>query len=78
MEARKRGVEVQVIVPGAYIDSETVRRASRAKWGELLEAGVEIYEYQPTMFHSRNRSCHYVRCIKSDSVRGASQLIPVT
>ncbi len=53
VEARKRGVEVHVIVPGAYIDSEIVRRASRAKWGELLEAGVEIYEYQPTMFHCK-------------------------
>ena len=28
-----------------------VRRASRSLWGPLLEAGVEIYEYQPTMYH---------------------------
>ncbi len=53
VQARERGVEVQVIVPGGYIDSETVRRASRAKWGALLEAGVEIYEYRPTMFHCK-------------------------
>jgi cardiolipin synthase len=30
-----------------------VRRASRALWGELLEAGVEIHEYQPTMYHCK-------------------------
>jgi cardiolipin synthase len=30
-----------------------VRRASRAKWGPLLEAGVNIYEYQPTMHHTK-------------------------
>lgn len=53
VEASERGVVVQVIVPGEHIDAETVRRASRAKWGALLEAGVEIYEYRPTMFHCK-------------------------
>ncbi|CAD6552642.1 Major cardiolipin synthase ClsA [Paraburkholderia kirstenboschensis] len=27
--------------------------SSSACWGDLLEAGVEIYEYQPTMFHCK-------------------------
>jgi cardiolipin synthase A/B len=49
--ARKRGVRVQIIVPGALTDSPLVRRASRSTWGELLRAGVEIYEYQPTFYH---------------------------
>jgi cardiolipin synthase len=53
LEARRRGVKVQLIVPGSLIDSEMVRRASRASWGPLLAAGVEIYEYQPTMFHAK-------------------------
>jgi cardiolipin synthase len=44
---------VRIITPGPHIDSETVRRASRALWGDLLEAGAEIYEYQPTMFHCK-------------------------
>jgi len=35
------------------MDADTVRRASRARWGELLEAGIEIYEYQPTMYHCK-------------------------
>ena len=52
-DAAKRGVVVQVITPGRHIDSEIVRRASRARWGPLLEAGVEIYEYQPTMYHCK-------------------------
>jgi cardiolipin synthase len=51
IEATQRGVKVQIITPGKFIDSEAVRQASRAKWGPLLEAGVEIYEYQPTMYH---------------------------
>ena len=53
LEAVKRGVRIRIIVPGAYIDSETVRHASRAVWGDLLAAGVEIYEYAPTMFHCK-------------------------
>ena len=52
-EAMKRGVHVQIIVPGGKIDTEVVRKASRARWGKLLQAGAEISEYQPTMFHCK-------------------------
>jgi cardiolipin synthase A/B len=51
VEAQRRGVRVEIIVPGRYIDQKMVRRASRALWGPLLEAGIAIYEYQPTMYH---------------------------
>jgi cardiolipin synthase len=53
VEAMQRGVRLRIIVPGPHIDAEIVRRASRARWGELLEAGAEIHEYQPTMFHCK-------------------------
>lgn len=53
VEAAKRGVKVRIITPGKRIDTHTVREASRACWGDLLAAGVEIYEYQPTMFHCK-------------------------
>ncbi|WP_345816008.1 cardiolipin synthase [Paraburkholderia sp. PREW-6R] len=53
VEAAKRGVKVQIITPGKRIDTHTVREASRACWGDLLKAGVEMYEYQPTMFHCK-------------------------
>jgi cardiolipin synthase len=53
VDAAKRGVRVQILVPGKETDSPTVRRASRSTWGELLRAGVEIYEYQPTFFHCK-------------------------
>lgn len=51
--AVERGVRVRVITPGKHTDQKTVRRASRGLWGQLLEAGVEMYEYQPTMFHCK-------------------------
>ena len=53
LAARQRGVRVRVVVPGKFIDSDTVRLASRAQWGDLLQAGVEIHEYQPTMMHNK-------------------------
>ena len=49
--AAKRGVKVRIITPGTHIDTEIVRAASRARWGPLLKAGIEIAEYQPTMYH---------------------------
>lgn len=51
--ALKRGVKVQIIVPGEHSDAAIVRRASRARWGDLLAAGAEIHEYQPTMYHCK-------------------------
>ncbi|HEV7578474.1 MAG TPA: phospholipase D-like domain-containing protein [Caldimonas sp.] len=53
VEALGRGVRLQIITPGEHIDTETVRAASRSRWGELLAAGAEIYEYQPTMYHCK-------------------------
>ena len=52
-QAAKRGVRVQIIVPGKHNDSAMVKAASPSLWGELLRAGVEIYRYQPTMFHCK-------------------------
>ena len=53
VDARKRGVKVQIIVPGAHSDAAIVQSASRARWGDLLTAGAEIYEYQPTMYYCK-------------------------
>lgn len=53
LTAIQRGVKIRITLPGKHIDSEAVRVASKAQWGSLLKAGVEIYEYQPTMMHSK-------------------------
>jgi cardiolipin synthase len=51
--AAERGVVVRVLLPCGHIDSIFVRKASRASWGPLLRAGIQIAEYQPTMFHNK-------------------------
>lgn len=51
--AVQRGVTVEVLLPGPHQDSTLVRRASRHRWGTLLENGVRIFEYRPTMFHRK-------------------------
>ncbi len=52
-EAATRGVSVRILVPGPHIDKRLVRVAGRAVYDELLECGVEIHEYQPTMLHAK-------------------------
>jgi cardiolipin synthase A/B len=52
IEAPGRGVRVVVLLPGA-IDNNIVRQASRSKFGELLKAGIEIYEYQAGLLHAK-------------------------
>lgn len=52
-DTARRGVAVRVVVPGPKTDQRLVRLASRRKYGELLAAGVRIYEYQPAMMHAK-------------------------
>ena len=53
LDALRRGVKIRMILPGPITDTEVLRKASHEKWGELLQAGAEIYEFQPTMFHCK-------------------------
>ncbi len=51
--AEKRGVKIEIIVPGPHTDSEIVQGASRSRWVALLDAGVLIYEFQPSLYHCK-------------------------
>ena len=53
VRAAKRGVSVVVVTPGPLNNHPIARLASRRRYGELLAAGVEIHEYQPTMIHAK-------------------------
>jgi cardiolipin synthase A/B len=52
-EARQRGVRIRMLVEGDKTDAKTVKYASRADYDRLLEMGIEISEYQPTMMHTK-------------------------
>jgi cardiolipin synthase A/B len=52
LTAREHGARVVVLVPGK-IDHNLVRQASRASFGDLLQKGVEIYEYRAALLHSK-------------------------
>jgi cardiolipin synthase A/B len=52
--ARARaGVDVRILLPDEHTDAKMIRRTSHRYYQELLDAGVRIYEYQPTMMHSK-------------------------
>jgi cardiolipin synthase A/B len=52
--ARARaGVDVRVLLPNQLTDAKPIRRASHRYYEELLAGGVRIYEYQPTMMHTK-------------------------
>ncbi|KPF67365.1 cardiolipin synthase [Bosea sp. AAP35] len=53
LEARRRGVQIDILVPGEKTDARIVQKASRHVWGELLEAGIRIHEFDPTMYHAK-------------------------
>ena len=53
MTAARRGIKVTLLVPGPHIDSALVSLASKTYYRDLLEAGVAIHEYQPTMIHTK-------------------------
>lgn len=51
--AVERGLRVRILVPGRKSDHMVTRSTSRAGYGELLKAGAEVYEYQPSMIHAK-------------------------
>lgn len=50
----KRGVDVKIIVPGKHSDHLLTRRSSRRLYGDLLKHGAQIYEYRPSMIHTKS------------------------
>jgi cardiolipin synthase len=51
--AARRGVDVRVLTTSANTDVKTTWYAGRYHYEELLGRGVRIFEYQPTMLHSK-------------------------
>jgi cardiolipin synthase len=49
----KRGVAIDIIVPGSHTDQRWVRLVSRRKYNELLREGIRIYEYRAGMTHAK-------------------------
>ena len=52
-QACRRGVVVKLMLSGKHNDTWWARQNSVRLYGKLLKAGVEIYEYQPTMLHQK-------------------------
>jgi cardiolipin synthase len=50
---RERNVEMKILVPGKHSDHLLTRRSSRRLFGDLLEAGAKIYEYEKAMIHAK-------------------------
>ena len=51
--AARRGLRIRIVVPGRHTDARIGRWAAQGLYGELLKAGIQIFEYQPTMMHSK-------------------------
>jgi cardiolipin synthase len=49
----RRGVKVHLMLPGEHTDSPFVRRAGCNLYTALLDAGVRLYEFQPTLLHQK-------------------------
>lgn len=52
-EAVQRGVKVRLLLPGKHSDQPITKAAGRTAYGDLLKGGVQIFEYSPTMIHSK-------------------------
>jgi cardiolipin synthase len=54
VKAVQRGVDVRILLPGENNDQPLTKSAGRAAYGKMLEGGVKIFEYQPTMIHEKS------------------------
>lgn len=53
VRAKRRGVDLKIITPGRHDDHMLTRSSGRSAYGELLKAGGDIYEYEPSMIHAK-------------------------
>ncbi|MEU4312120.1 phospholipase D-like domain-containing protein [Nocardia sp. NPDC024068] len=51
--AARRGVEIEILLPGRYTDKRVCQLAGQHFYDELLACGVRIFQYQPTMMHAK-------------------------
>jgi cardiolipin synthase A/B len=49
----RAGVDVKILLPDEHTDAKPIRLSSHSYYEHLLEAGVKIYEYRPTMIHTK-------------------------
>lgn len=49
----ERGVKVHLMIPGKHTDNPFVRWAGCSLYRPLLEAGVNIYEFKPSLLHQK-------------------------
>ncbi|MGW6529212.1 phospholipase D-like domain-containing protein [Streptomyces venezuelae] len=49
----RRGVEVEIVLPGPHTDKRVCQLAGQHHYEELTACGVKIYQYQPTMMHAK-------------------------
>jgi cardiolipin synthase len=54
VKAVQRHVDVRLLLPGKNDDQPMTKSAGRAAYGKMLEGGVKIFEYQPTMIHVKS------------------------
>ncbi|MFD0305241.1 phosphatidylserine/phosphatidylglycerophosphate/cardiolipin synthase family protein [Streptomyces sp. NPDC127119] len=51
--AARRGVEVEILLPGPHTDKRVCQLAGQRYYEDLTGCGVKIYQYQPTMMHAK-------------------------
>ncbi len=52
-EAAGRGVDVDILLPGPNADKRVAQLASEATYADLISAGIRIWNFQPTMLHTK-------------------------
>ena len=53
LQRARDGIDVRLLLPGSHTDNWITRASAQARYQELLEAGVKVYEYQPTFMHAK-------------------------
>jgi len=52
-EAVSRGVDVDILLPGPNADKRVAQLASEGTYADLISAGIRIWNFQPSMLHTK-------------------------
>jgi cardiolipin synthase A/B len=65
--APARGVEVDLLLPGPEADKRVCQLASEAAYARLVDAGIRVWNFQPSMMHAKVMTVDGYACVVGSS-----------
>jgi len=75
VDVARRGVDIEFMIPGPFTDKRISELAGAPQIEQMLNAGITIWRYQPTMIHAKVITIDgMIACVGSSNFNHRSKL----